>query len=255
MAEGEQAAAAAQAERAMEAKKRIAGLATASVKGRAQRPSDAESESDAASSGSGEGGGGTSQYSDEDDDGGGGDDGSDAGGGGGGGGRSRSGSPKAGAGLLGVALLGARRLSRESMASESEFAAADTEAEAAAAMAARLDSLGQELRSASMAGDLAWVQRLMKGEPAGGALRCLSGTAFLETSPPCGLPPNWCPGLASWGTNAGTKELKVWRQNTSRGSSGVVRTEALSFCCASTAFLSKTVPFRAVLLNQDWQQV
>eukprot|EP01051_Picozoa_sp_SAG22_P017493 SAG22_NODE_2712_length_2290_cov_2.544044_1_plen_478_part_00 len=28
----------------------------------------------------------------------------------------------------------------------------------------------------------------------------LSGTAFLDTSSPCVLPPNWCPGLASWGT-------------------------------------------------------
>eukprot|EP01051_Picozoa_sp_SAG22_P008081 SAG22_NODE_596_length_8727_cov_107.360338_7_plen_117_part_00 len=28
----------------------------------------------------------------------------------------------------------------------------------------------------------------------------LSGTVFLDTSSPCVLPPNWCPGLASWGT-------------------------------------------------------
>eukprot|EP01051_Picozoa_sp_SAG22_P013385 SAG22_NODE_1492_length_4303_cov_15.785205_1_plen_110_part_10 len=38
-----------------------------------------------------------------------------------------------------------------------------------------------------------------------------------------------------------------WRHSTS---AAWCWTKALSFCCASTAFLSKTVPFLAVLLDQ-----
>eukprot|EP01052_Picozoa_sp_SAG31_P006165 SAG31_NODE_281_length_18584_cov_10.762564_4_plen_321_part_00 len=71
-------------------------------------------------------------------------------------------------GLFSVALVastGIDRVPRPSIASEAEF---ERHEQSDAARTARMESLGQELRSAAMTGDTKWVNRIMRGEPAGG---------------------------------------------------------------------------------------